>query len=51
MNTASIILLVLIVWGFIRALRRVIKRKGGCGCGGGCSGNCAGCSANCSYRK
>ncbi|MBP9988633.1 MAG: FeoB-associated Cys-rich membrane protein [Ruminococcus sp.] len=45
MNTASIIVLVIVIVAVIFAVRRIIKNKGRCS---GCNGNCSGCNkANC----
>lgn len=47
-----LILTVVLVW-FVLAVRSVVKKRGGCSCGGGTSGTCmscrgkTGCSSHC----
>lgn len=50
MNLPSILLLILVLIGFVLALRHILRRKGGCGCGG-CSGDCEHCASHCSCHK
>lgn len=54
MSWIDILLLALIGLILVLALRKVIRSRGSCSCGGSCSncsGNCTGCGADCPHRK
>ena len=48
MNLIDIALLAVLAAVVFFALRKTIRSRGSCNCGGsGCSGNCASCSGSC----
>ena len=57
MNAIDILLIVILAFAVILALRRVHKmRRSGCSCcsegdPGGCTGSCASCGASCSRKE
>ena len=54
MGAIDWLLLGLIVLAAAFALRRTLRSRGSCGCGGncaGCGGNCAACGQSCPSRK
>ena len=44
MNGATIAVLALLAAALVLAIRAMVKKKGGCSCGGDCS-RCCGCSS------
>ena len=54
MNGWDILLLALIALALAFALRKTLKNRGSCSCGGncsGCGGNCSKCGCSCDKKK